>query len=95
MKDISKISIGFLATENQLWKIQLELMNKYGTDTAEAEIDPLKWYIGTGRACVDFIRAINASKPFMIARKLHMGGSHEEVINRIKEYLIGIGYYEE
>jgi len=73
--------------DDYIWKVQKNLMNKYGIDEAERDIDPLKWYIHTGRASTEFINLLLGAKPFMIARKLHMGGSVDEAIDRIKIYI--------
>lgn len=52
-------------------------------DRAWAEIDPLLWWINTGRASTEFLRKLLDTKPYLVARRLRKGGSHEEVINRI------------
>lgn len=85
--------------EALLWSIQCELMQRHGVDAAAREIAPLRWYVQTGRASVDFIKALARKSPCMVARRLHKGrrrlhkgGSDAEVIQRIKEY---IGYKEE
>ena len=81
------ISIDYISVDNYLWETRRRLMRKYGTDESYRDIAPLSWYIGTGRASTDFLRALLSCKPFMIARKLHEGGSYEEVIQRVKEYI--------
>lgn len=63
------------------------LMKKYGVLEAERDISPLAWYINTGRAPTEFLKALYKAKIFMIARKLHAGGSYQDAINRIKKYL--------
>ena len=81
------ISISPIAVETGLWHIQRHLIFKYGSAIAERDMYPLQWYISTGRASADFIsRCLNA-KPFMVARKLHQGGSDDEVISRVKSYI--------
>ena len=70
-----------------IWHIKRHLMFKFGERTADIDIAPLAWYINTGRAPLDFIRLVLEAKPFMIARKLHEGGSYEEAIQRVKKYL--------
>lgn len=72
---------------NALWNIEKYMMQKYGVDAAQREIDPLKWYIYTGRAPLAFLYGIEAARPFMIARILHKGGSYNEALDRIKAYL--------
>lgn len=73
--------------DNGLWTIQKYLMERYGVDASYREIDPLRWYVDTGRASADFIKRVFNAKSFMIARKLHEGGSYDEVIQRIKDYI--------
>ena len=82
-----EISVNRVSIETGLWHIQRYLMERYGVDQAAQDIAPLSWYIGTGRASVDFIRAVLTGKHFMIARKLHEGGTYYEVIQRVKKYL--------
>ena len=82
-----EISVNRVSIETGLWHIQRYLMGRYGVDQAAQDIAPLSWYIGTGRASVDFIRAVLTGKHFMIARKLHEGGTYDEVIQRVKKYL--------
>lgn len=81
------VGVGPAAVESGLWQIQRYLMKRYGVDQSSQDISPLSWYIVTGRASVDFIRAVLTAKPFMIARKLHEGGTYDEVIRRVKDYI--------
>lgn len=82
------VPVNATSVNTALWHIERELMDRYGIDTAAREIAPLRWYIDTGRASTEFLyRLINKSKPFMVARKLHVGGTDEEIIKRIKSYL--------
>lgn len=69
----------YLQIERYLWR--------YGVDQASMDLAPLHWYIDTGRASNDFIKACAMAKPFMIGRKLHQGGSYQEAVQRIKDYL--------
>ena len=75
-----------------LWQVKRYMMGKYGCGTADREIDPLVWYISTGRAPTQFIGLLIQKKPYMIGRILHKGGSTDEAIARVKEY---IGFEEE
>ena len=77
--------MGYDTIDNCLWYIEKYLMIKYGVDAAHREIAPLKWYIATGRASALFLKRLAASKPYVIGRKLHLGGSDDEVIERIKK----------
>ena len=60
--------------------------------TAESLVDPLNWYIKTGRASAEFLHKLVKSKPFMIARRISHGGSTEEVMDRVKEYVNSIEF---
>lgn len=73
--------------DNCIWNIKKILMEKYGCTAADREIAPLIWYINTGRASTPFLKMLISAKPFMIARKLHAGGSDVEIIERIKKYI--------
>lgn len=73
--------------ETGLWHIQRHLIEKYGINQAERDMAPLHWYISTGRASMQFLHALLDAKPFIVARKLHEGGSDQEVIDRIRRYL--------
>ena len=81
------IPINRTTIETGLWAIRRYLMQKYGVDESANDVAPLNWYVGTGRANGEFLRALLTAKPFMIARICHRGGSYDEVIQRIKTYL--------
>lgn len=72
-----------------LWAIQRYAMHHYGIDQADRDTYPLRWYVNTGRASAEFLRLLFHAKPFMVARLLHKGGSHDEALRRVMEY---IGY---
>lgn len=84
-----EIAVTKTSTETCLWSIERELMKRYGVDQGRRFIDPLCYYINTGRASVEFIRLLIQAKPFMVARKLAAGGSTEDAIKRVQSY---IGY---
>ena len=73
--------------ERSLWTIQYCLMRRYGVTVSEIEIAPLCHYVYSGRASAYFLHHLLAAKPYMIARKLHEGGSDDEIIARVKAYL--------
>ena len=86
---LAPICISATRIESILWDIEYRLMVAYGSDAASREIAPLKWYINTGRASTSFLKKLIVAKPFMVARKLHAGGSDEEIIKRIRKYIGG------
>lgn len=75
------------AINETLWDIQEYLMDRYGSRESERDMDALRYYVYTGRASCEFLLKLVNAKPFMIGRLLHKGGSTEEAINRIKNYL--------
>ena len=77
--------------DNTIWEIYRKLMNKYGCMNAEIYIRPLTWYVYTGRSTLEFEKRLINARKYMIVRKLTAGGSDQEIINRIKEYL-GVEY---
>lgn len=54
---------------------------------AELLVEPLAWYIQTGRAPMPFMRKLIEIRPFLIARRLAKGGSTNEAVERIKEFV--------
>ena len=68
-------------------EVLIYIMNHYGVDEAYRDIYPLEWYINTGRASAEFLRKLYTKKPFLIARRLHKGGSVDETVKRIKSFL--------
>ena len=82
------ISISYNAVDECLWQIRMRLYQSGACwDEADCEIAPLAWYVNTGRASTEFLRALVTARPFMVARRLHEGGSYDEVIGRIKGLL--------
>lgn len=84
---LQPIAVNATSIDTGLWAIQRYGMQHYGTDAAAQDIAPLKWYINTGRTPLEFTRKLLNAKPFMVARKLHEGGSYDEAIQRIKDYI--------
>lgn len=91
----SNVIIGRESIECGLWAIQRYLMGKYGVTISEIETAPLNHYVYSGRASAYFLRHLLSAKPYMIARQLHEGGSDDEVIRRIKNYLANHTGYNE
>ena len=69
--------------DTMMWHIQRDDMQRHGCDAAERDMQPLWWYINTGRASTEFLHKLMHTSPCMVARDLHKGGSYEEVINRV------------
>lgn len=90
---MSEIIISATLIDTMLWHIERELMYRWGVDAASREIAPLKRYVNTGRASLDFLHKLYSyGKPYMVARRLHLGGSDDEIIKRVQK-LIGYKPY--
>lgn len=76
-----------LKSDQYIWKVESYLMRKYGASEAYRLLDPLQWYINTGRASVTFLHLLYDVKPYCIGRILAKGGSHDEIIQRIRKRL--------
>ncbi len=73
-----------------IWAVETALRKRCGSIAkAESLLSPLTWYIGTGRASLDFMRALVATRPYYIACILAKGGSDMAVVDAIKRR---IGY---
>lgn len=83
------MTISATSIDTCLWAIEMYLMRKYGVDTARRDMEPLKWYVNTGRGSVDDIRRILSARPYVIGRLLHQGGSYDEAIARVLAYKKG------
>ncbi len=88
MMKANQINISRELIDTYMWYVERYLMKQYGSTQASIEIDPLRWYIVTGRAPVQFIRLMIQKKPYLIARILHKKGeSYNEIIDNIKKYI--------
>jgi len=77
------------AIDNKLWEVYSYMMHRVGVDAASRMMSPLNWYINTGRASGEFLRAFCSAKAFVMARVLAKGGSDDEIIQRLKAKLRG------
>ena len=84
---VPDIKVSQTNIDNFLWDVKSSLMKKYGVDAAERMIDPLVWYVSTGRASSEFLRKLINTKPYVIARKLVENSSVDDTLQRIKTYL--------
>ena len=85
----SEASICWNNIEAYLWEVTTAVQKQCACNisTAEALAEPLKWYVYTGRASCDFLHKMIKTKPFMIARRLAKGGSTDEAVASIKNFL--------
>lgn len=71
--------------DTYIWAVEKYLMQKYGVDAMYRMIDPLTWYVNTGRASASFLQLLTQTKPFVIGRILAKGGSHDDVVRNIRK----------
>ena len=56
---------------------------------ARSATNAISWYVNTGRAPTAFVRAMLNHRPSTIAKRCLIGGSDQEIIDRIKK-LVGV-----
>ena len=71
--------------DNYIWDVRHKCHTTIGVDRGDAACYPLVYYINTGRASGEFLRKLFAVSPTRIARICMGGGSHDEIISRIKK----------
>lgn len=71
--------------DEYIYKIEKYLMERYGVDAMYRMIDPLTWYINTGRASATFLQMLVQEKPFVIGRIIAKGGSHDDIVRKIRK----------
>jgi len=81
------VIVSATSIERYIWALQRHMTSRWGLDAATRELSPLLYYINSGRASVSFLKKLLNAKPYMVARKLHMGGSDKEVMERVKSYI--------
>lgn len=77
-------SINSDGIDRYIWDVRIETMKVLGTDRGANAVHPLAYYIGTGRASVEFLHKLIAVSPVTIARILMKGGSDVQIMSRIK-----------
>lgn len=83
------VQIGYVAQDAYIWQCRQYLMKRYSVDESARDVAPLSWYIATGRAYSDWLRALMCARPYMIARILHRmsGGDYSEIIAAVTAYI--------
>lgn len=76
-------NISYLGIDEYVWDVLMSIAKKVGMDQANIYVDPLRWYISTGRASASFLKKLIAYKPFVIGRVLMRGGSVDEAIDAV------------
>ena len=76
--------------ENSLFDLKMAVWHITDSRTAENVAGDIAYYICTGRASLDYIRAFCALSKYRmttLARKISVGGSTDEIIAISKKYL--------
>ncbi len=76
--------------ENTLFNLKMAVWHISDSRTAENVAGDIAWYIWTGRASCDYIRALCGLSKYRIntlARKISYGGSTNDIIAISKKYL--------
>lgn len=76
--------------DDAIFSIKMKIWKKTSSKESESLIAPLEWWINTGRASTPFLKALvftTERQKLTIANKLVQGGSYEEAIKRVRDYL--------
>lgn len=76
--------------ENRLFDLKMAVWRISDSRTAENVAGDIAWYIWTGRASCDYIRALCGLSKYRtntLARKISYGGSTNDIIAISKKYL--------
>ena len=74
-------------SDEYIWRVESYLMKRYGVTEAQRMIDPLAWYINTGRASATFLHNMYDVQPYCIGKILAKGGSYDDTVKRIRKRL--------
>lgn len=84
------IHVNYNTIDNTLFAIKKRLFASYSVDNATRIIEPLCWYITTGRAPTDFLcKLVNANSRQLttISNRLAKHGSYDDAIASVRQYL--------
>lgn len=75
------------AVNNSAWKMLNSSSRTwyFGTEP----VYPLRWYIASGRASTPFLKSLLTVRPDVIARILIVGGTDQEIVDRIRTRVEG------
>lgn len=81
--------MNYEAVNNFIHKAVMYGAYRIGLDASYSVMDPLVWYIGTGRASYEFTARLAVKKPYRVFQVLHKasGGSYDDAIKAVKLYL--------
>ena len=80
--------MNYEASDAYIHKAVMYGASRIGFDASVKVMEPLAWYLNTGRASCDFSSRLSAKRPYAIFRLLHKtGGSYDDAILAIKSYL--------
>ena len=73
--------------DEYIWNVRMYLWKKCGMRETDRIIDPLVYYVGTGRASTSFLKALLEIKPYIVGRHLlkHDDGCLDDQVKLLKE----------
>ena len=78
--------------EKYLFDVHMILMTNCGVLSADRKIDPLAYYINSGRASALFLNRLYEIKPEVIAESLNKEGSCKQAMGRIFKLISFVPY---
>lgn len=80
--------MNYEAVNNYIHKAVMYGAYHIGLDASYSVMDPLVWYIGTGRASYEFTARLATKKPYRVFQILQKAvGSYDDAIHAVKLYL--------
>lgn len=80
--------MGYEAAEEYIFRVIMAGAKKHGIDSATRIVDPLTWYVTTGRASCSFLAALAKKRPHLVYNVLCKAtGSHDGALAALKAYL--------
>lgn len=77
------------ATDEYIFRVIMAGAKKHGLDNAARVVDPLLWYITTGRANYSFLAALAKCKPHLVYNVLYKAaGSHDSALAALIAYVL-------
>lgn len=79
--------ISATAIDTYVYEVEKALRRYVGISETAEKLNPLWWYISSGRASSDFLHKLFDEKPFVIARILAKHRTEDDAMNAIKKKL--------
>ena len=81
--------MNYNATDEYIFRVIMAGAKKHGLDNATRVVDPLLWYISTGRANYSFLAALAKCNPHLVYNVLYKAaGSHDSALIALRTYVM-------